>query len=125
MKGKTRHNLAKILIGVLVVGILVGVGYAIYRVGYAQGFTVGLAETLGREEILSTLGIRFPSARRGFIPVLGLPFLRLLVPVFLLGGILLMLGLVISLVRRKQHLPSRDGEKDLEQVSPGNTAPEI
>jgi len=56
-----KRTLWKVLLGVLVIGILAGGGYALNRVGYAQGYTVGLAENVGEDGLAAFFEQRFDS----------------------------------------------------------------
>ncbi len=120
------NKIWKTVLVALALVVLTGGGYALNRAGYAHGYTKGLAENVGAENLSEFFEQRFserfgddgwgyaPGSRfapggmtlfshadfagRGFYPG-GVSFLRCLFPLFFLGGII---ALVTWLVRRSR-----------------------
>lgn len=64
MKG--RNIVLGIIIGILAIVVVGGIGYGLYRIGYARGYAVGLAENVDVENLIPhTRGFTIPFAGKG------------------------------------------------------------
>ncbi len=94
----TKQNLVRALLILFVAGILVGAGYALYRIGYAQGIQDNVQLGLG-----GRFDHGFPRSvergfwswgRVGFSPLRAIPWL-----LFTLGALGLIVVATVSLIR--------------------------
>lgn len=96
----TKQNLVRALLILFVVGILVGAGYALYRIGYAQGVQDNVQLGFGgRFAYGSARGVEhgfWPWGRVGFWPLRAIPGL-----VFGLGLLGLIVVAIIRLIKNK------------------------
>jgi len=62
MKG--RNIVLGMILGILIVVVVGGIGYGLYRIGYSRGYAVGIQETLSIEEGM-------PLMRQFAVPFIG------------------------------------------------------